>query len=117
MGARPEDYENAAPYWSYIHVDDFESANELADYLHVLDQNDDLYNTYFNWMGTGEFIQSHFWCRVCALLHDEASLEKPKWYENVNDWWLGPGTCTSGSWRDINKNGGSLTDWLSKFHF
>ena len=49
MGARPEDYERSAPFHSYIHVDDFEGPEELAQYLHKLDQDDDLYNEYFQW--------------------------------------------------------------------
>ena len=49
MGARPEDYDVSAPYKSYIHVDDFDGPKELADYLHKLDQNDELYNEYFKW--------------------------------------------------------------------
>ena len=49
MGARPEDYADAAPHKSYIHVDDFDSPKELADYLHQLDQDDQLYNEYFKW--------------------------------------------------------------------
>ena len=48
-GARPEDYAIAAPTKSYIHVDDFDSPKELADYLHKLDQDDQLYNEYFKW--------------------------------------------------------------------
>lgn len=47
MGARPQDYEKRAPYRSYIHVDEFNSPKELAQYLHHLDKNDDLYNSYF----------------------------------------------------------------------
>ena len=49
MGARPQDYERAAPYKSYIHVDDFEGPKELAEYLKKLEENDDLYNEYFRW--------------------------------------------------------------------
>ena len=49
MGARPEDYERASPEHSYIHVDDFEGPKELAEFLHKLDQDDDLYNEYFQW--------------------------------------------------------------------
>ena len=52
MGARPEDYAIAAPSKSYIHVDDFDSPKELADYLHKLDQDDQLYNEYFKWKVT-----------------------------------------------------------------
>ena len=49
MGARPEDYARAAPFHSYIHVDDFDGPKELAAYLHKLDQDDDLYQQYFQW--------------------------------------------------------------------
>lgn len=49
MGARPEDYKRSAPEHSYIHVEDFAEPKELAMYLHKLDQNDDLYNEYFQW--------------------------------------------------------------------
>ena len=35
-----------------------------------LDQNDTLYNSYFEWKGTGEMINTKFFCRLCALLHD-----------------------------------------------
>ena len=49
MGAHPDDYARAAPFKSYIHVDDFTSPRALADYLHLLDQNPDLYNQYFKW--------------------------------------------------------------------
>lgn len=47
MGAAPEDYERAAPPHSFIHVDNFASPKELAEYLHKLDQNDAMYNEYF----------------------------------------------------------------------
>jgi len=99
MGARPEDYEMSSPQKSYIHVDEFESAKELAEYLNLLDKNDDLYNSYFKWKNTGEFINTYFWCRLCAMVHDEDSIGKPKWHEDVNDWWRGQGVCTNGSWR------------------
>ncbi len=49
MGARPEDYARSSPEHSFIHVDDFAGPKELADYLHKLDQDDDLYNQYFKW--------------------------------------------------------------------
>lgn len=102
MGAPPEDYEISAPYHSYIHVDDFASPKELAEYLKILDENDDLYNSYFKWKGTGEFISpiAHFWCRVCAMLHDESSIEIPNWYDDINEWLQPPGICTKGSWRN-----------------
>lgn len=97
MGARPEDYERSAPQGSYIHVDDFASAEDLAAYLHRLDKDDELYNSYFRWKGTGEFINTYFWCRLCALLHAPF---QARHYEDINDWWRGPGVCTASSWRN-----------------
>lgn len=97
MGARKEDYERSAPPHSYIHVDDFESPRHLAEYLTKLDQNDTLYNEYFKWKGNGEFINTYFWCRVCAMLHAPS---KPKSYPDIQEWWSGKGTCTTGSWND-----------------
>lgn len=101
MGAQPEDYARSAPHHSYIHVDDFESPKALAAYLHKLDQDDDLYNSYFRWKGTGQFINTHFFCRLCALLHDDF---RPKSYRDVNAWWRGPGVCTATSWRKQGKH-------------
>ncbi|XP_071525472.1 glycoprotein 3-alpha-L-fucosyltransferase A isoform X2 [Panulirus ornatus] len=100
MGAHPDDYGRQAPMKSYIHVDDFESPKDLADYLHLLDQNDDLYNEYFRWKGTGEFINTYFMCRLCSMLHDEGHQQ---YYEDVNLWWRGSGTCINGSWRKYDK--------------
>ncbi|KAL5019318.1 hypothetical protein ScPMuIL_005040 [Solemya velum] len=67
MGAAPEDYRRVAPSpHSYIHVDEFESPKALAEYLHKLDKNDDLYNEYFNWKGTFSLIHTaNFYCRLC----------------------------------------------------
>ncbi|XP_037937610.1 glycoprotein 3-alpha-L-fucosyltransferase A [Teleopsis dalmanni] len=110
MGARPEDYEVSAPYRSYIHVDEFSSAKELAEYLNILDKDDELYNSYFKWKGTGEFINTYFWCRVCAALHDEESLKIPHWYSDVNDWWRGAGVCTSSSWRNFKARKDVISD-------
>ncbi|ESO97562.1 hypothetical protein LOTGIDRAFT_152652 [Lottia gigantea] len=91
MGGSPEDYRRAAPVHSYIHVDDFNSPKELAEYLHKLDTNDKLYNEYFLWKGTGSFINTYFWCRMCALIHDENRPQSV--FENIDKWWRGPGIC------------------------
>lgn len=51
-----------------------------------------------------------FWCRLCALLHDEESIGKPKWYEDVNEWWRGAGVCTNGSWRSFQARRDIIND-------
>lgn len=101
MGAPRKDYERLGPKRSFIHVEDFRSPKELAAYLHILDKNDTLYNSYFKWQGTGEIIYN--WksvlCRICAVLHDDYGNSIPTWYENINAWWRGPGVCTKNFWR------------------
>jgi glycoprotein 3-alpha-L-fucosyltransferase len=99
MGARPEDYQRSAPEGSYIHVDEFAGPAELAAYLHRLDKDNTLYNSYFKWKGTGEFINTYFWCRLCAMLH---APKVHRHYDDVNDWWRGPGVCSSKSWRNAD---------------
>lgn len=112
MGARPEDYAKSAPYKSYIHVDEFASPKELASYLHRLDVDDELYNEYFRWKGTGEFINTYFFCRVCAMLHDPEAPRKN--YRDVNEWWRGTGVCISGSWRQHRPLQRQHTPWIKR---
>ena len=124
MGASEEEYRRAAPQHSFIHVNQFKGPKELAEYLHQLDQNDEKYNEYFQvsllnsfriqttdhfspfqWKGTGEFINTRFFCRVCALLHDTTTRPKEhSHYPNINSWWRGTGTCDSVPWRDSQNN-------------
>lgn len=96
MGTTRTEYEKYAPERSFIHVADFQSPKELANYLNELDKNDTLYNSYFKWKGTGEIIEdgTNMFCRMCAILHDDQIMSVPRWYENINQWWNGPTTCT-----------------------
>ncbi|XP_031639339.1 glycoprotein 3-alpha-L-fucosyltransferase A-like [Contarinia nasturtii] len=104
LGARREDYERQLPLNSFIYVEDFATVKDLADYLHKVDQDDDLYNSYFQWKGTGEILDKFelLWCRVCALLHDEDTMNTSHWYEDINKWWFDPKSMRSGFWRDTN---------------
>ena len=91
MGASIHDYEAVAPPNSFIHVDNFQGPEDLAKYLHVLDQDDDLYNEYFAWKGQGDFIATKFFCRVCSLLHYSKQFQQNKF--DIPTWWSGPGVC------------------------
>uniref|UniRef100_T1JFI9 Fucosyltransferase n=1 Tax=Strigamia maritima TaxID=126957 RepID=T1JFI9_STRMM len=101
LGARKEDYIRSAPPQSFISVEDFNSSKSLAEYLHHLDKNDKLFNEFFRWKGTGEFVNTYFWCRLCALLHDKRTY-KYKYYEDIENWWNGPNTCSQTRWSQQN---------------
>lgn len=100
MGAPRVDYEKHAPEHSFIHVDDFDSPKELADYLHLLSQNETLYNQYFEWKETGRFINTYFFCRLCAMVHEAPKVQR-RHYDDFNDWWRGGFNCIRGSWRQL----------------
>lgn len=87
MGASRRDYERLAPPDSFLHVSDFTSAKELADYLKQLNEDDALLYSYFTWRKFGRFIDTKFMCRVCALLHESHLSGKIKSYRNIKNWW------------------------------
>ena len=53
----------------------------------------------FIFQGTGEMINTKFFCRLCALLHDPRSINPGhNMIEDFNEWWRGKGTCINGNW-------------------
>lgn len=73
-GGLKSDYLAVAPPNSFIHVEDFESASDLAQYINYLDKNDTAYKEYFRWrtmdakdmpMNGGTF----GFCQICRALH------------------------------------------------
>ncbi|CAH1786122.1 unnamed protein product [Owenia fusiformis] len=102
MGAHPDDYRRVAPENSFIHVEDFPNPAELAEHINYLDQNDDEYNKLFQWKGTGEFINTQSWCRLCAMMHDKTRTRK--WYNNLERWFVTePRLCLDGRWDGKNE--------------
>ncbi|XP_072018939.1 alpha-(1,3)-fucosyltransferase 4-like [Amphiura filiformis] len=57
-GAPKVDIERFAPPNSYIHISDFPSIAELANYLQILDKNDTLYNKFFEWKLKGRVVSN-----------------------------------------------------------
>ncbi|XP_063294811.1 3-galactosyl-N-acetylglucosaminide 4-alpha-L-fucosyltransferase FUT3-like [Pelobates fuscus] len=75
MGPPRKNYERYIPADSFIHVEDFPSAKELASYLLALDKDDQKYQQYFNWRSTYQPTkQRRSWiveyCRVCKALKE-----------------------------------------------
>ena len=89
MGARPDDYATALPPHSFIHVDDFRSPRELADYLLELDADDARYNEYFRWKSDWVLAGHSYWCRLCGLLHVASERQYVHWYTDYSLYWDG----------------------------
>ncbi|KAM9496473.1 4-galactosyl-N-acetylglucosaminide 3-alpha-L-fucosyltransferase 9-like [Clarias gariepinus] len=88
LGPSRENYEEFIPPDSFIHVDDFESPEKLAEHLTLLDLNQEKYEQYFNWRKLF-FAESTFFglehaCRSCDHIrkHDNYRVFKSitKWY-------------------------------------
>ncbi|XP_014678781.1 PREDICTED: glycoprotein 3-alpha-L-fucosyltransferase A-like [Priapulus caudatus] len=87
MGAPREDLRRFAPPGSYIHVDDFETVEQLANYLQELDADDVAYSRYFRWKQLGEvfMMPRDAYCRLCEALHDANA--PVQWYDHIDYWW------------------------------
>jgi len=108
MGGHPDDYERLSPPKSYIHVDDFASPKELAEFLHAIHEDESKYMEYLRWKKltgsrSGHFVNTYFWCRVCALLHSPRAERESYAYPNLQSWWNPPGMCNVEGWR-VKKN-------------
>ncbi len=61
------------PKSGFIHVKDYKTPKDLAEYLLYLDKNTTAYNSYFKWKKHVQFLQvkSHFSpiCDMCIKLH------------------------------------------------
>ena len=88
MGASVNAYERISPPQSFIHVDDFSDAEDLANYLLLLSNNKELYNNYFRWKSNGSYTQTRSLNRLCALLHSPYDITR----FDLSDW-LKKDTC------------------------
>ncbi|XP_055570299.1 4-galactosyl-N-acetylglucosaminide 3-alpha-L-fucosyltransferase 9 isoform X1 [Falco cherrug] len=89
LGPSRENYENYIPADSFIHVEDFLSPRDLAEYLLMLDKNNKMYLSYFNWKKDFSVHLPRFWeshaCLACDHVkrHQEyksiGNLEKWFW--------------------------------------
>ncbi|XP_044609156.2 3-galactosyl-N-acetylglucosaminide 4-alpha-L-fucosyltransferase FUT3-like [Equus asinus] len=76
LGPSRSNYEQFLPPDAFIHVDDFQSPRELAQYLLALDRDDGRYLSYFRWRETLRPRSSSWalmFCKACWQLQQEAT--------------------------------------------
>ncbi|MEE6524287.1 hypothetical protein FKM82_023668 [Ascaphus truei] len=88
LGPPRENYERFLPRDSFIHVEDFPTAGELAAYLLALDKDNQRYQQYFNWRSHLQPLGYINWiihyCKTCKALKEAPSYRTTpsltKWY-------------------------------------
>jgi alpha-1,3-fucosyltransferase len=91
------EYERFAPPNSYINVKDFRSPKELAEYILMLHNSDELYAKYFNWKKYYSIAMPYNYglCELCRMAHDETL--PPKIYWDIKEWWFDSVKCLNTS--------------------
>ena len=90
-GPARQNYLRIAPPNSFIHVDDYASEKELADYLILIGEDRSLYEKYHSWRRRYDVyhqakdLDSYRFCELCYRLN---TYRQRIWYENINDWFL-----------------------------
>ncbi|NWX92206.1 FUT3 fucosyltransferase, partial [Nothoprocta pentlandii] len=76
LGPPRNNYERFLPPDAFIHVDDFASARDLAQYLQELSEDSERYKRYFEWRQWLKPVVTSGWathvCRACHFLQTEA---------------------------------------------
>ncbi|XP_046452752.1 glycoprotein 3-alpha-L-fucosyltransferase A-like [Daphnia pulex] len=91
------EYERFAPLNSYMNVKDFRSPKELAEYILMLQNSDELFAKYFNWKKYYSIAMpyNHGLCELCRMAHDETL--PPKIYQDIKEWWFDSVKCLNTS--------------------
>uniref|UniRef100_A0A3P9AXX6 Fucosyltransferase n=1 Tax=Maylandia zebra TaxID=106582 RepID=A0A3P9AXX6_9CICH len=76
------------PRDSFIHVDDFSSPKELADYLLLLDKNEEMYLRYFERRQHFKVKKAYFWAEHTCLACDYLQRHKEyKAFNSLDKWY------------------------------
>ncbi|KAG2469957.1 FUT7 fucosyltransferase, partial [Polypterus senegalus] len=90
LGPPRSNYEEFVPPGSFIHVEDFSSTKELAEYLKKVAKNETLYKQYFEWKKHFKVQLISDWrmrfCQICKNYH---TLPLKKVYHNFDEWMYG----------------------------
>ena len=89
MGPSIQNYLKRLPPNSFLHVNNFTSPIELAEYIKYLDKNNEAYSKYHAWRKDYDavFVNDHtfLWvCDICKKIHDPP---RPA-YDRLAQWWI-----------------------------
>ncbi|OQR74638.1 glycoprotein 3-alpha-L-fucosyltransferase A-like [Tropilaelaps mercedesae] len=92
MGPSKEDYTRLCPPYSFIHVEDFSSPKELADYIRKLQASPSDFLAYHAWRRNFRVLNEHGYfgspslhlCRMCEMLNRPI---KEQTLQNLESWW------------------------------
>ncbi|KAJ8395868.1 hypothetical protein AAFF_G00027510 [Aldrovandia affinis] len=94
LGSPRCNYEALVPADSFIHVDDFGSAEEMATFLRQLAVDKERYASYFEWHQHHDVkLYSDWRERLCHICHQYHSLPSNKVYHNLDHWANSSTTC------------------------
>ncbi|KAI8124089.1 alpha-(1,3)-fucosyltransferase C-like [Lucilia cuprina] len=85
-------YERFLPPHSYINVEDYETPQDLVNYLMYLSDRPEEYMRYFWWRQYYDLKFYSPFCDLCKRLHQPNYFQKIQTYQNIEKWWL-DGSC------------------------
>ncbi|XP_039619825.1 alpha-(1,3)-fucosyltransferase 7-like [Polypterus senegalus] len=87
LGPSRTNYEAFVPAGSFIHVQDFPSTKELAEYLMAVANNETHYRQYFEWKKQFTVKMYEDWReRFCQICKKYKTLPQRKIYHNLEEW-------------------------------
>ena len=90
-GPNRKDFQRVAPPHSFIHIDDYESDEELVHALTLISTTKEHFKTYHSWRRyydvyyQAKDVEPYRFCELCYRLNTN---QHRIWYENLNDWFL-----------------------------
>ncbi|XP_062699416.1 alpha-(1,3)-fucosyltransferase C isoform X2 [Aedes albopictus] len=82
------DYSLFLPPNSYIDAQQFNTVEDLVEYLSYLSQNPREYAKYFWWKEHYRITGSQPFCDLCQKLHDVGTRERVQYYKDIEEWWF-----------------------------
>ena len=91
------DYKSILPSHSYIDASKFKP-KELAKFLYYLSNNDQEYQSYFNWKRfyyVKQGLEFSFLCDLCKMINQKSQLKLGHSISDIMNWWFKQGKCKS----------------------